>query len=83
MFELCIDRKQKNNYFTSEKEKGTCMMKYALTARVQLPPRYFSSQSAASNEELLFKKCEKPTTYCRAKYWSKESQYSCMFTFFS
>lgn len=41
------------------------------TARVQLPPSYESSQSATSNEEFLFKKCEKLTTYCRAKYWSE------------
>jgi hypothetical protein len=68
-----------NNYFTFEEEEGTCMIKYTLTARVQLPP----SQSATSNEELLFKKREKSIIYCRTKYWFKESPYSCMFTFFS
>jgi hypothetical protein len=74
---------RRNNYFTFEEEEGTCMVKYILTARVQLPPSFYSSQSATSNEELLFKKCEKSTIYCRTKYWSKESPYSCMFTFFS
>jgi hypothetical protein len=48
-----------------EKEEGTCMMKYILTARVQLPPSFYSSKSTTSNEELSFKKCEKSTIYCR------------------
>jgi hypothetical protein len=61
----------KNNYFMSDKDENTGIIQYMLTAWVQLPASYYSSQSVTSNEELLFKKCEKSTTYCRVKFWSR------------